>query len=148
MGWSAEQQRRLTLEKGVLEKYFRGKVQWVDQTVRGQTKVDVQMTTSTNKNYTLRVRIPEDFPNSCPVLVVNHPARPLRLRNGSEMGASTANHSWGTNDGRTQICHFRSSQWSSENTLYQVFMKGLIWLEAYEGHLASGKQISNYLVEM
>ena len=148
MSWSSQQQSRLSMEKSVLERYFRGRVNWIDPTRRGSTKVDVRVTTSNNKVYTLRVFISEDFPNSCPVLVVSSPARPLTLRDGCQISSSTANHSWGTTDGRTQICHFMPAKWTSENTLYQVFMKGLLWLEAYEGHLASGKPISNYLVEM
>ena len=148
MSWSSRQQNRLAMEKNILQTYFKDKVQWIDPRRRGSSKVDVQLTTSNGKCYTLRVCIPEDFPNSCPVLLVNSPARPLTLRNGCEIGSSTANHSWGTRDDRTQICHFRPCKWTSENTLYQVFMKGLLWLEAYEGHLASGKAISNYLVEM
>lgn len=148
MSWSSQQQSRLSMERSILEKYFRGKVNWIDPTSRGSTKVDVRMTTSNNKSYTLRVFVPADFANSCPALVVCSPARPLTLRDGRQIGSSTANHSWGTRDGLTQICHFEPGKWTSENTLYQVFMKGLLWLEAYEGHLATGKRISNYLVEM
>ena len=147
MGWSEAQRRRLGLEKELLEKYFRGRVTWIDPT--GDTKVEVRMTTSNDKSYTLRVYVPEDCLSSCPIMVVRNPSRPLRMRNGEELPSSSSSyHCWGTHDGYTQICHFGNRNWNGDNTLYQVFMKGLIWLEAYEGHLRTGQPLSRYLKEM
>ena len=146
MSWTPQQQKRLGLEKNVLERYFRGKVRWIEQTSCGRAKVEVAMTTSGNRNYTLRIPIPSDFPNSCPAMLVTKPSSPLRNIDGGVLGYS--DHSWGTKDGSTQICHFRTDLWTAQNTLYQVFMKGLIWLEAYDAHLATGKRISNFLREM
>ena len=54
-------------------------------------------------------------------------------------------HTWGSKDGRTQICHYDTSEWTDDNTLYQVAMKGLIWLEGYEAHLRTGNSLSTYL---
>ena len=51
-------------------------------------------------------------------------------------------------DGHTHICHFKASLWTDNNTLYQVVMKGLIWLEAYEAHLRTGKSMDVFLAEM
>lgn len=147
MGWSVAQQRRLGREKELLDRYFRGRTTWIDPT--GTTKVEVRMTTSNNNRYTLRVYIPEDCLNSCPVMVVCSPLGPLRLRNGYNLPNSTSYHCWGTHySGFTQICHHHPECWTSQNTLYQVFMKGLMWLEAYEGHLRTGKPLDAYLAEM
>ena len=145
--WSSVQQKRLGMEKGLLEQYFPGKVIWTNPTSAGNTKVEVKMTTSNNKHYTLRVYIPKDYPNACPEMVVSGCAA-LRKRNGSTFGPSVSDHTLGQKDGFTKLCHFRPDLWTNENTLYQVFMKGLIWLEAYEGHLRTGKSLSTYLREM
>ena len=147
MGWSGAQRKRLGMEKQLLEKYFPGRATWIDPT--GNTKVEVRMTTNNDKSYTLRVYIPMDFPNSCPEMVVSQPSGVLRKKDGSLMGSACgSDHIWDSRDGRTRICHFVPRKWTSDNTLYQVFMKGRIWLEAYEGHLKTGRSLSNYLVEM
>ena len=146
MPWSATQRQRLGFEKDLLEKYFRNRVTWIDPT--GDTKVEVRVTCTNDKQYTLRVYIPSDFPSSVPAMIVKTPfMTKLMKRNGSELCGSP-DHIYGSRDGCTQICHFRPNLWRSENTLYQVFMKGLIWLEAYEAHLRTGANLSAYLCEM
>jgi len=147
MPWSATQQRRLGFEKELLEKYFRGRVSWTDPT--GDTRVEVRVTCTNNKEYTLRVYLPSDYPNSCPQMVVSSPPSCLRKRDGSLLNVGgTAFHTLGTRDGLTIICHFRQDLWRDDNTLYQVIMKGLIWLEAYEAHLRTGEPLTRYLQEM
>lgn len=146
MPWSAVQQNRLAVEKSLLESYFRNRVTWIDP--GHQTKVEVRVTCSNDKQYTLRVYLPSDFPNSCPNMVVKTSSK-LRARNGHLLEEYPGdNHLGYTIDGYTGICHFRPNWWKGENTLYQVFMKGLIWLEAYEAHLRTGQPLSQYLSEM
>ena len=72
----------------------------------------------------------------------------LKSCSGGELDGGSEDHIYGTRDGCTQICHFRPSLWKDNNTLYQVVMKGLIWLEAYEAHLRTGANLSQYLAEM
>jgi len=79
MPWSAAQQNRLAAEKSLLESYFRNRVTWIDP--GHETKVEVRVTCSNNKQYTLRMYLPSDFPNSCPHLVVKTSSK-LRARNG------------------------------------------------------------------
>lgn len=146
MPWSANQQQRLGFEKDLLEKYFRNRVTWIDPT--GDTKVEVRVTCSNDKQYTLRIYLPADFPNSVPEMIVKTPSmRSLLRRDGNDL-KGTDDHTYGIKDGCTQICHFIPHLWRSDNTLYQVFMKGLIWLEAYEAHLRTGSNLSRYLSEM
>ena len=146
MPWTHSQQRRLQTEKGVLAKYFRNKVTWNNPT--GNATVDLNTTTNSNSRYTLRIYLPSDFPNSCPQLAVIYPSV-LYNNSGYRMGEiSDSDHTYGFRDGYLTICHYRPNLWTSDNTLYQVFMKGIIWLEAYEGHKQTGKPLSNYLREM
>ena len=148
MPWSATQRQRLAFEKSLLEKYFRNRVSWIDPT--GDTKVEVRVTCSNDKQYTLRLYLPQDFPNSVPPMIVKTPwMTTLKKRDGrTDMGECAGDHTYGTRDGCTQICHFKPALWKDNNTLYQVVMKGLIWLEAYEAHLRTGASLSRYLAEM
>ena len=147
MTWSPTQRQRLGFEKELLEKYFHNRVKWIDPT--GNTKVEVRVTCTNDKQYTLRVYLPKDYPNSCPQMIVCYPSSYLKKRNGSLLtGVSGEDHTLGGIDGCTQICHFNSGLWRDDNTLYQVIMKGLIWLEAYEAHLRTGEPLNRYLTEM
>jgi len=146
MPWSASQRQRLGFEKNLLEQYFPNRVTWIDPT--GDTKVEVRVTCTNDRQYTLRVYLPADFPNSVPDMIVKTPSMcRLTRRDGSELVGSP-DHVYGSRDGCTQICHFRPNLWRSDNTLYQVVMKGLIWLEAYQAHLRTGSNLSTYLSEM
>lgn len=71
----------------------------------------------------------------------------LKKRDGREL-QGVPDHTYGTRYGCTQICHFKPGLWKDNNTLYQVIMKGLIWLEAYEAHLRTGATLTRYLAEM
>lgn len=147
MPWSEGQNRRLQQEEKILEDYFPKKVTWFNRN-GPDTRIEVQMTSNSNKAYTLRACIQPDYPNSCPDLLVCNPSRPLKNKDGYDLDCGTDNHSYGTKDGLTTICHFVPTMWTNEYTLYQVFMKGRIWLEAYEIHLHTGKPIKTYLREM
>ena len=146
MPWSQVQRKRLGFEKTLLENYFRNRVTWISP--GDQTKVEVRVTCTSNKQYTLRVYLPHDFPNSCPKMVVKTSSK-LKAANGQLLEEYPGdNHVGYTVGGYTGICHFRPNLWKSDNTLYQVVMKGLIWLEAYEAHLRTGQPLSQYLNEM
>ena len=147
MPWSEGQQRRLQQEENILKDYFPGKVKWFNRN-GPDTRIEIQMTSNSNKAYTLRACIQPDYPNSCPELFVCNPSRPLKGKDGNDLECGTDNHSYGTKQGLTTICHFVPTLWTNEYTLYQVFMKGRIWLEAYELYLQTGKPIKTYLREM
>ena len=148
MSWSATQRQRLAYEKSLLEKYFQNRVTWINPTEAGETKIEVLVTCSNDKQYILRVYLPPDFPNSVPPMIVKTPSMTtLKKRNGNGLHG-IADHTYGVRDGCTQICHFKPDLWKDNNTLYQVVMKGLIWLEAYQAHLRTGQPLNVYLSEM
>ena len=118
MPWTPDQRQRLAIEKEILDRYFPGKVEWVDPT--GNTKVDVTMTTNSNQTYCLCLHVPNDFPNSLPIMVVKASPNPM-----PNWGESTATHTFGRNrEGFLVICHHRSERWNCEHTFYEVFVKG------------------------
>ena len=140
MPWSPAQRQRLAAEKSVLEHYFPGCVKWIDPT--GNTKVEVTLKTNNENQYTLRVYI-GGFPNSVPDMVVVSSPKPM-----PDWEGSYANHTLSKRDGFLRICHYHSSQWTDRSSLYEVFMKGRVWLEAYEGHLRTGQPMNYFLREM
>ena len=72
MPWSAIQRQRLDP---------------IDPT--GDTKVEVRVTCSNDKQHTLRVYLPSDYPNSVPDMIVKTPGMTtLKSRSGGEMCAA------------------------------------------------------------
>ena len=110
MPWSASQQTRLGYEKQLLEQYFHGnRTTWIDPA--GNTRVEIRVTCSSNREYTLRIYIPVDFPNSCPQMVVCNPSHCLVKCDGTAMNfADNDDHTWGSKDGCTQICHYKPAE--------------------------------------
>lgn len=148
MSWSSQQRSRLGLEKDVLETKLNN-VRWINPTSAGNTRVEWRVNTNNGNSYTLRVYLASDFPNSCPILVVSSPSSPLKKKYGTLLDSTSgSDHVYAAHDGLTQICHFIKDRWTSENTIYQVLMKGRIWLEAYEIHLRTGEDLDKYLAHM
>jgi hypothetical protein len=145
MSWSLTQRERLAIEKSTLEKYFLLGVTWIDP--QHETKVEVLLKSNSDKEYKLRIYIPADFPNSCPALVVVSPPE-LFLMDGLRLPEiSDSFHTLEDTDGFRRICHFYPPDWTPDITLYQVFMKGRLWIEAYEAHFETGEDMDVFLGE-
>lgn len=95
--WSEIQRKWLAIEKEVPEGYIgKNRITCIDQTV--ETKVDARLTYSNDKQYSLRIYLPQDFPNS-------------RL-NGCENGwDDKSKETWWTRTGRNHWSNFRSTGW-------------------------------------
>lgn len=98
------------------------------------------VTTSSQKKYYLGCRLPQDYPNSPPVLYVMHP-NPLP-------GVTELSHEHHTRNkhpefGYTHVCHYR--KWGPEKSIYLVLMKGRLWLEAYDAYMAGKGKIDEFL---
>lgn len=141
MPWTPEQRQRLAVERSILDQYFPGRVQWIDPTE--DTKVEVTMTSNSNQVYGLRVYVPRDFPNSLPDLVVCRSPRGM-----PNWGSSGKTHTLGRRDDCLKICHYYAPRWNPQHTFYEIFLKGRVWLEAYEGHLDSKRNMDYYLGHM
>lgn len=121
---------------------------WYRPTEPGATYVEGPIKTNFGRTYSLRIYVPATFPNKCPDMVVSNPAALRDYRGKRLKDASGSMHTLGLRDDHTKICHFREALWVPKNTLYLVAMKGRIWLEAYEGHLRTGRDIDTYLRHM
>ena len=143
MSRTQAQINRLGIERNLLDRYFPNRVTWQNPTTL-DTRVEIVMTSNSNRQYSLRVYIPVDFPHSCPEMVVVSPR--LTLKDGTPMpSVSEPFHTIGEKEGHVIICHFIPTSWESESTLFQVFMKGRLWLEGYEGHLRTGQDMDVFL---
>ena len=140
MPWTEAQKCRLAAEKSMLEHYFPGAVKWIDPTE--DTKVEVTLHTNNDNKYTLRVYI-ENFPNALPDMVVISSPAPM-----PDWGSSAVTHTFDKRDGCLKICHCHRGNWTDRFSLYEVVMKGRIWLEAYEGHLRTGEPMNYFLKQM
>lgn len=141
MPWTTFQQKRLAEEKELLAYYFGDRMKWIDSDEN--TNIEVKMTTNSDQEYLLRLYLPHDFPHSLPDLVIRKSPKPM-----PNWGSSGPTHTLGSRDGYLKICYCRPTHWTSQRRLYDVFIKGLIWLEAYEGFLSTGKSLEHFLAYM
>ena len=145
MGRSLEQCRRLAGEEKVVGKYF---PDFQFHNRLGDPHVDGWVRTSGwRKNYKLKLTIPPDFPYSKPHLYVVSPKtlwKRWHLGTINSVGLSHGFHTHGTSpEGFVEICHSRN--WAASDTCVKVLLRGIMWLEAYEGHLHTGKNIADFL---
>lgn len=136
--------QRLQFETTVLERFFPRKYKFENLNATGEF-LDVGIMTQSGKVYRLNIKLTPDYPNSLPEVYVVFPL-PLRQYGGSVIsGASHDLHTLGNDGQKIQICHFKSENWAPNQSLYKIILKARIWLEAYEGHLRTGKAIDDYL---
>lgn len=77
---------------------------------------------------------------------------PLLMHDGtpvSNLGAVHKMHTMApSTNGMVQICHWRDNRWHSGIVLQKVFLKGLLWIEAYEQHIATGRDLADFVPTM
>jgi len=99
--------------------------------------------------YTILGKFPCSYPNGYPRIYVHRP-NPLwgygRIRTINSYGVSHDMHTFSNGpEGKVQICHWRDEKWHSGITLNKVMLKVVLWLEAYEQHLSTGKPIREFV---
>ncbi len=108
--------------------------------------------TNSGSSYKIRGPIPSRYPYERPPIYIYEP-NPLwghgYARTINSYGLSHYMHTLENGpNGEVQICHWRSDRWHSGITLNKVMLKVILWLEAYEQHLLSGKTISDFVRTM
>jgi hypothetical protein len=108
-------------------------------------------TTSSGRSYQLFCVIPPGYPTERPCLYITDP-KPLLNFNGaaiSQLGVSHAMHTLEPHAaGWVQICHWRAARWHARIVLQKVFLKAMLWLEAYEQHVATGCDLADFVGTM
>lgn len=149
--WTTAQRERLSLEHRILQQA--GLTQFSVYFDRARDRYDVlgNTQTSAGNSYELWVPIPRGYPDRRPPFYVLQP-RLLGAASGgtvNSLGLSHLMHTLETGPGGlVQICHWRDSRWHAGITLDKVLLKGLLWLEAYEQHLVTGKPIDSFVRTM
>ena len=149
--WTNEQRQRLYLENEVLhsEGFTQFSVYWY----KASDTYEASGTTSSSsgKVYTLAIPIPTGVPQQRPPMYLTYPD-PVYLWNGNRVSSLGTNHDMHTlapsTSGQVQICHWRDDRWHSAIMLHKVFLKGLLWIEAYEQHLATGRPLAEFVSTM
>lgn len=149
--WTAEQRNRLALEHQILQREGFTQFGVYYNKDRDSYYATGVATSNSGQRYTLHSPIPSGFPAQRPPLYITEP-NPLRMADGrtiSSLGVSHAMHALTPHEqGWVQICHWRDARWHSGIVLQKVFLKGLIWIEAYEQHLVTGKDLADFVRTM
>ena len=148
--WTTTQRERLVLEHRLLQ--HEGLTQFGVYHDRTRDRYDVQGTQTNSRHaYDLWIPIPRGYPDARPPLYVVRP-NPLPMATGGTVDALGTSHAMHTLSpgprNMVQICHWRDDRWHAGITLDKVLIKGLLWLEAYEQHLATGRPIDDFVTTM
>jgi hypothetical protein len=149
--WTMAQQQRLALENQILQNEGFTQFGVYHYPASDAYNAAGTATTSAGKNYHLFCQIPSGYPTERPSLYITDP-NPLLNFHGvpiSRLGVSHAMHTLQPHAaGWVQICHWRPARWHAGIVLQKVFLKAMLWLEAYEQHLATGRDLADFVGTM
>lgn len=151
MTWTSAQRQRLALEHQILQNEGFTQFGVYHYATYDSYNASGTATTSSGRSYQLFCIIPPGYPTERPSLYITDP-KPLLNYHGaaiSGLGVSHAMHTLEPHSaGWVQICHWRSARWHAGIILQKVFLKALLWLEAYEHHLATGRDLADFVGTM
>lgn len=151
MTWTSAQRQRLALEHQILQNEGFTQFGVYHYATYDSYNASGTATTSSGRSYQLFCIIPPGYPSERPSLYITDP-KPLLNYHGaaiSGLGVSHAMHTLEPHSaGWVQICHWRSARWHAGIVLQKVFLKALLWLEAYEHHLATGRDLADFVGTM
>lgn len=149
--WTADQRNRLAIEHQILQREGFSQFSVYHDGAYDSYYASGIATSNSGRRYHLYSPIPSGFPAQRPPLYVMDP-NPLLKADGTaiwQLGVSHAMHTLTPHDkGWVQICHWRDARWHSGIVLQKVFLKALIWIEAYEQHLATGRDLADFVRTM
>lgn len=146
--WLPWQAARIELERRVLA------VSYPQFTLHeeGTVKAYVRGTWNSNggRTYEIVVRLGSGFPDAAPSVYITHPY-PLYGHGHKAIhtyGTSHSMHTFASDQPcETKVCTVRPEAWEANWSIAKIINKTQLWLMAYEGHVASGKPLSDYLLD-
>ena len=149
--WTSEQRQRLGLEQAALQQEGFGQFNVYRKESDDTYYASGYTLSQAGYRYALHISIPSGFPNQRPPMYLTEPC-PLLMRDGtlvSSLGVSHQMHTLAPSpNGMVQLCHWRDARWRSGIRLHQVFLKGILWIEAYEQHIATGRPLADFVPTM
>ena len=144
--WTSEQRKRLAYEKSLLRKFnMEDDFFFANPTDNTACELIGNICTSYGKIYNIRFRI-AGFPYRCPEAYIISPIMyDYQGKMLIDYGTSHAMHLLSPNNNEVHLCLFKSDYWSPNNTLVMLILKAKLWLEAYEQHLQTGKDIDCFV---
>jgi len=139
---------RLQIEKAIMKqelpqfKLKKGKCGWYFE--------GWHTTTSLQRKFKLKVVLPKYYPDQMPMAYISYPITLTKMSGGTinDTAFSHAFHTEGTGpDGCIKICHSNPTIWNASMTCISVFVKSMLWVEAYDVHSFTGQDISVILDE-
>lgn len=148
--WTASQRERLVMEHQIFQQEGFSQFSVWHKKDEDRYYASGIATASSGRRYTLYCPIPPNYPMERPSLYITDPS-PLYMADGksiASLGISHAMHTLTPLGNFVQICHWRDNRWHSGIVLQKVFLKGLLWIEAYEQHLATGRFLADFVRTM
>lgn len=148
-------EERLILENQILSREGFSQFQIYTGQTAGNYNLWGEQRSSSGNLYKIWSPIPLGYPYSKPPVYVYEP-NPLWAYGGyqtiNSFGKNGTSHRMhtltnGPND-EVQICHWHPDRWHSGITFNRVILKVILWLEAYEQHRATGKDICDFVRTM
>ncbi|UGX99545.1 hypothetical protein G6321_00054875 (plasmid) [Bradyrhizobium barranii subsp. barranii] len=151
MTWTLAQRQRVALEHQILQNEGFTQFGVYHHASDDTYSAGGTATTSSGRNYRLYCPIPAGYPTERPSLYITDP-QPLLNYHGAAISGLGVSHAMHTLEphavGWVQICHWRSARWHAGIVLQKVFLKALLWFEAYEQHLATGRDLADFFRTM
>jgi hypothetical protein len=148
--WTIEQRQRLALEDQILKREDFTQFGVYHQPSDDSYCASGYATSNAGYRYKLWIPIPAGYPQQRPPMYITEP-HPLLMRDRTPMSAVGVQHKFHTLsplNGCVQICHWRDNRWHSGIVLQKVFLKSLIWIEAYEQYIATGSDLADFVRTM
>lgn len=149
--WTSTQRTRLALEHQLLQVHEFTQFSVYHHAAGDTYSASGYASSNAGYRYHLYISIPAGFPTQRPEMYVTEP-NPLLMTGGvriNSLGVSHRMHALTPHAcGWVQICHWRDNRWHSGIYLHQVFLKGLIWIEAYEQHISTGRDLADFVRTM
>ncbi|HKV56918.1 MAG TPA: hypothetical protein VJO32_01505 [Ktedonobacteraceae bacterium] len=143
--WTYAQQVRLGYEASLLKKEL-PHFDFYNPTVAGETTVQGYHTTAANRSYLLCIKVRAGFPNQMPYAYILWPC-PLVGYGGKTIqsyGTHHKMHVFGPDwNNYARPCLVKEEFWRADNTIVGLVLKGFLWLEAFEVHCRTGKDIES-----
>jgi hypothetical protein len=148
--WTLDQRQRMAVEHQVLQREGFDQFSVYHNRSADSYYASGTATANSGRQYRLYIPIPSGYPNERPPMYLTDP-NSLRMADGSlisSLGVSHQMHTLEPWNGWVQICHWRAQRWHSKIPLTKVFLKGLVWIEAYEQHLVTGRPLAEFVRTM